>query len=120
MAYIRSGNGGGSTEQTATGTFTLPNTNTTLKVTLGFKPKYLAVLGWNGGNSSDCWVYNEEFGTTSYPAYYRSSGTTGGATENLPNTNTNRLNSIDNDGFTVKGTTTSTYYNLTFRYFAIG
>jgi len=119
MAYVGYGNLDGKGHRIAYGTFTLPSTEVTLKITLGFKPKYLTVLGWSGSNSAHSWTYIEDASTTGYTTFNRNAGTAGAESTTLPNTTANRLSSIDDDGFTVKGTTNNVYYNLNHYYFAI-
>lgn len=119
MAFIGYGNDSGTGRRIAYGTFTLPSTDSTLKITLGFKPKYLTVLGWSGSDSAHSWTYIEDASTTGYTTFNRNTGTAGAESTTLPNTTMNRLNSIDDDGFTVKGSTSSVYYNLNHYYFAI-
>lgn len=117
MAYIRSGGGG---EQVKVGTFSSPQTATTISVSCGFKPKKLYICGWSGSNSANHMTYDEDISTTKYIRTYLNSGTGGGGQVNLPSTGNNSLNSIDNDGFTYRGSTQSVYYGLNYSYIAIG
>lgn len=91
----------------AHGTFTT-STSTTTKVTLGFKPKTLAVMIVNNMN-----LYDESVSTTQFkfstPNVYLTN-------VNLGSTTGGRLKSIDNDGFTVN----STSYAFTCYYHATG
>lgn len=121
MAYIRSGNGGGGSQKVAVGTFSSPHTATTISVSCGFKPKKLYICGWSGSNTANQTTYDEDISTTSCIRVYLNSGTGGGGTVTVPNTNNNNsLASIDNDGFTYRGSTIAAYYNLTYSYVAIG
>lgn len=106
---------GGGGAQVAVGTFNTSTSGTT-KVTLGFKPKYLALT--MSPTSFDTTptlltIYNEDFDANACMV----SVSTGLTRLALPSTQTNRLKSIDNDGFTYNQMSASggTYG----RYFAI-
>lgn len=99
-----------STEQLMkVGTFT-NSTSAQTTVNCGFKPKYLAVTF---SSPSLSWTYDERQSTTQF---FISGSATYLQKVNLSTTNTNRLYSINNDGFTLnKMSTAGTGY-----YFAIG
>ena len=112
--------GGGSSQKVAVGTFSSPQSATTISVSVGFTPKKLYICGWSGSNTANQMTYDEDISTTKYIRTYLNNGTGGGAQVTLPSTNNNSLNSIDNDGFTYRGSTQSVYYGLTYSYVAIG
>lgn len=112
MAYYRASGG---SEKVASGSATITNSSTTT-VNIGFKPKKLVV---NQVSSSQtlfvlC-VYDEDFSTSKFT---RSGGSVYLGWNDLGTSNTNRLYSINNDGFTYNKTNNSTYATL--NYFAIG
>ena len=104
--FKRSGVSSGSANY-AHGTFTT-STSTTTKVTLGFKPKSLAVMIVNNMN-----LYDENISTTQFkvstPTVYLTNATLG-------NTTSGRLSTVDNDGFTVNKTSSA----FTCYYHAVG
>lgn len=104
--FKKSGVSGGSANY-AHGTFT-SSASTTTKVTLGFKPKSLAVMIVNNMN-----FYDESVSTTQFkfstPTVYLTS-------VNLGNTTSGRLSTVDNDGFTVNKTSSA----FTCYYHAVG
>ena len=88
----------------AHGTFTT-STSATTKVTLGFKPKSLAIR-----ISANMQFYDESVSTTSFKFATNNVYLTN---TNLGNTTTGRLQSVDNDGFTVNksGGVVTGYYS---------
>lgn len=84
------------------------STSSTTKVTLGYKPSLLIIIMYLDGISI---TSNETF----MGGYYDSEVSTdtilvGTASNIVPNNGYNRLNSIDDDGFTIgKSATTTTY-----------
>lgn len=79
--------------------------------TCGFKPKYICYIS---STASYAGIYNENYDTTK--GLYSGSGTyLGGYT--IPSSSSNRIKSIDNDGFTLGKASSN---NATVYYFAIG
>ncbi len=109
---------GGGTLKTAIGAFTGSTTNTT-KVTLGFKPKYLSVVGYTSTTQFITAIYNEDVDSTKqlFSARYNENTTVN--TENIPYTSAgqSRIKSIDDDGFTMQSIA---FYGINCYYFAIG
>lgn len=94
--FLRSGGGGGG-DKVANGTWTQSTTDRT-KITLGFKPKYVAIQASAGSSSTNMIVYNADISTTSFK--YATANVY--ATDSNLGTSTNGvLYSIDNDGFTM-------------------
>ena len=79
--------------------------------TCGFKPKYICYISSTGSYAG---IYNENYDTTK--GLYSGSGTyLGGYT--IPSSNSNRIKSINDDGFTLAKASSN---NATVYYFAIG
>lgn len=98
-----------------TGSVTL-STSSTTKVTLGFKPKYLALRITNNSESNYVMnIYDERYSTS---ASINAGTNTYMTNVALNGTTQNRLKSIDSDGFTINKTGSSSYTKL--EYFAIG
>lgn len=98
-----------------TGSVTL-STSSTTKVTLGFKPKYLAYRITNNSESNYVMnIYDERYSTS---ASINAGTGTYMTNVALNGTTQNRLKSIDSDGFTINKTGSSSYTKL--EYFAIG
>lgn len=117
MAFVGYGNDNGTLRKIAMGTF-IGDTSSTTKITLGFKPKKLVYYGNWGTNQKDLIQYDEDLSTTTCLGGFRTTSVgfdayTIGASSN------NILNSIDNDGFTIRPVS-STFSGKTFSYFAIG
>lgn len=107
---LRSGGGGG--EKVANGTWKQSTTSRT-KITLGFKPKYLAIQASAGSSASNMIVYNIDVSPTSFK--FASQGTY--ATDlNFNSSTTGVLYSIDNDGFTMNKSDSA----IALEYMAIG
>lgn len=108
--FFRSGGGGG--EKVANGTWTQSTTDRT-KITLGFKPKYLAIQASAGSSSTNMIVYNIDVSPTSFK--FASQGTY--ATDlNFGSSTGSTLYSIDNDGFTMNKSSSA----ISLEYMAIG
>lgn len=109
---------GGGTLKTATGAFTGSTTNTT-KITLGFKPKYLSVVGYTSTNQFITAIYNEDVNSTKQLFSAKNGSAATITTENIPFTSTgqSRIKSIDDDGFTMQSMIS---YAVNCYYFALG
>lgn len=96
--------------RSASGTYTSSTSDKSI-INLGFKPKYLCIVGTHSGGQMI--IYDESISDTSF----RFAGSAQYAQSRNLGTSTNyNLYSIDSTGFTVNKTTTSYTYN----YFAIG
>lgn len=109
--------GGGSSQKVAVGTFTA-STTTITDVVIGFKPKYLSVEFSPSSSVMLAATYNEDVASNKYILAAKGSGTA--YIENLPHTgsSSNRLKTINSDGFTM--TKMDTSFGMLGRYFAIG
>ena len=96
-----------------TGTFTA-STSTTTSVTLGFKPKYLAVYFPISSSARTMWIYDERISTSQYVL---GSSSVYASLSNIGSTSNYRLYSIDSNGFTCSKIGTA---GVTAYYFAIG
>ena len=115
MAWYECLYGGGGSGDIATGTFT--PTTSDLHITLGFKPKQLAIYVAKTDNSAGVlFSYDENVSTTQH--LYTASGE-GLRFVNLGTTTVYRIKSIDNDGFTITGFSTAAWRGLG-HYYAIG
>lgn len=103
---------GRSSAPTAVSGVAILSTSTTTKITLGFKPSYVALCG--ATRNAPISVYNKDVSTTSY----FSSSSSYAASYNLPSSEVGRFYTIDDDGFTVNKASASTTTAL--YYFAIG
>lgn len=100
---------------TAIGTFQ-GSTSVRRKITLGFKPKYLAIMPATTSESYRyAYIYNQDISTTQY---FLALGT-GTSWDNLNSETNNRLGRIDSDGFTMNIMGANVALN-TWRYFAKG
>jgi hypothetical protein len=111
MLYRCGTSGGGGSELVKVGTCTNSSSSTAnVSVTLGFKPKYLCVA-----YSNNCvLVYDERHSTLKYYRCTSTPGFDGQASFNQTSTG-NTIQSIDNDGFTIRSSGSRTW-----NYFAIG
>lgn len=91
------------------GTYTT-STSAKVKVTLGFKPKYIGILS---STSSIIIIYDERVSTSQF---MRATSSYYSAFQNLGNTSTGRLYSVDDDGFTINAHSSVQNFN----YVAIG
>lgn len=97
------------------GTFT-PSTSQTTKVTLGFKPKLVVTFGWHGPTmyNAICCICTADGGyqqslSETYPDVNVFTSYT------IPYTGNNRINSLDNNGFTMGKVSTAkriTYFAI--------
>lgn len=108
MAYIRNV-GLNSGSKKARGTFTT-STSAKVKVTLGFRPKYIGILS---PTSSIIMIYDERVSTSQF---IRATSSYYSAFQNLGNTSNGRLYSIADDGFTINAHSSAQIFN----YVAIG
>lgn len=88
-----------STQNSARGSVTV-NTSTTTKVTLGFQPKSLQLMIVKD-STHFCTIGYDSTADSSYQILSTHSGSVTCIREALPNSTTNRLKSIDSDGFTM-------------------
>ena len=117
MAYFRCSSGGGSSStKGATGSFITNTTAATgYKVTLGFRPIQVCI---QIDSSTDPYSmrYDENISQTKYARQsYNTSGW-----RNIPETSGYGFVSIDDDGFTVYTSTTSSANTKKWWYFAVG
>lgn len=118
MAFQKCSGGGG--RKVATGTFVNSSANQ-VKVTLGFKPKYLAIWTYGSNSLTYSAVYNEDVSSSKQIIGSISSSSTASTVDNIPytaSTSRVRIVSIDNDGFTLNKI--SSYNGTEGHYFAIG
>lgn len=91
------------------------STDSSTHVNLGFKPKFVyASLAVNATTLNAICIYDERYSTSKCN---RATNTAGNTDYNIPSTSTNRIVSIDNDGFTL-GEYTSNLSNC--YYVAVG
>lgn len=110
MALYRCLSGGGT--KTATGTFST-STSTQTTMNIGFKPKQLTVLVFEGNTKRAIHSYNADVSTSNYSV---AGNATYLGTANLNTTTSGRIYSINDNGFTMNKSS----YVGTCYYFAIG
>lgn len=108
----------------AYGTFTWQSTTTGQKITVGFKPKQIYLLGYNlsTGTTFSIAAYDVNLGTTVSFRGGSNAGSAYSGKTTIPATAASTLSiySVDDDGFTIGYTTTAVYLNSTCYYTAIG
>lgn len=100
------------------GSVTMSSTQQT-KITLGFKPRYFCLFITSSTTSAGALIYDESDPNFSSTRVFRAgmvSGTASGNLANIPNTENNTINSIDNDGVTLGAITA---YGTTGHYVAL-
>jgi len=117
MAYVRSENSGGG--NISSGTYTASSSNSQT-IVCGFKPKKIFYYADMGTNLYLICTYDEDISNTTMLASYKTSSSSYGVgVYTIGASNSNILNSVNNDGFTVRPVL-SAYNGKTINYTAIG